>query len=576
MKFYITNFPGFVKKSEGSYSTNLHNNTSGSEGVPLFYIDGYILPRMAIFEEYKEYSQEELLPILYKKHGEKFIDYIKGVFNIIIINGNSFQIYNDRHSIKRVFIYTEGYYFYISNNLQSIRDNFDFSMDPESVAIFCLFNHFVNGDTIFKRVRTSEAASKLDFSGKQLIISAYWKPHDLFRGKADSTPKDSAFTVFWDYLITNYIKYLKPGQVSITLTGGVDSRLVLAPLLHKQHRVHAFSYGDPNSFDAVLARQISERSKIPYENYYVSSASPEWLCDQADKLIRIGDTLINMHRAHRNDASEKEITLFPGTEMIFTGLMGGEYLKEPLFGNAALPELFTKFKKGKEGYFRNMLINMLEEKCINTKAIDIDCVYNRITSFLSRAYHPDPKKSKFLITYNYYGSIHHAQDSAIYNYHFRNVVNPFMDIDFLERISYSPDWYINNSNPFHKFFHSGVFIRATDQLAPVLSGVPYAKRGQYTANDFLNRPIMYLIKRFSYLFTRDKLKYPVNFAIGDWLYNFSKKQLETLHPDLENIIRNESLFEKLENIRSETTESRWYPVTNPINLSMYLKAYETN
>ena len=55
--------------------------------------------------------------------------------------------------------------------------------------------------------------------------------------------------------------------------------------------------------------------------------SPEWFKSKADKVILQGNSLINLHRAHRLDAIEKEIINHPEIEMIFCGFMGGDYIK---------------------------------------------------------------------------------------------------------------------------------------------------------------------------------------------------------------------------------------------------------
>jgi hypothetical protein len=578
MNFYITNFPQFLINHKGPFITNLIKKEDKEHGDLFFHIDGYIIPRMKIFDEYKNQSQDDLLINLYRKYGEKFIRYIKGVFIIVIIHKDKFFIYNDIHSIKKVFTYNDGNYFFISDDLKTIRNHFPFAIDYENAAVFCLFSHFLNGDTIFKKIRYSEPANKIEFSDNQLKTSFYWKPNELFLEKKTNEENGFNFSIFWEKLINSYVEYIKPEHLSITLTGGIDCRMVLAPLLNRNYFLHTFSFGDPQSFDVVVAKQIAETLKLGFQNYFVNNPTKEWVLDQSGKLIDIGNTLINFHRAHRNDALEKAAASYPDTEMIFSGLMGGEYLKEPFFDDIVLPKFLNGFLiNNNRGDNINFIKDQLKLKGINTENIDLNKVYEKIKSFPNSINCPDARIRKFLMTHYFYGCAHHSQDANIFNHHCKHVVNPFMDIDFLEKISSSGEWYINKKRSFfNRLFHSQLYVKTTNDLAPGLSKVPYAKRGHYTANDLINKPFVYLFKRFKYLISDNKNQYPSNFAMGEWLYQFSKEQLDKLHPDVSNIFIKDFLINKLENIRSETTEEQWHPVTNPINLSLYLKAYEKN
>jgi hypothetical protein len=460
-----------------------------------------------------------------------------------------------------------------------IKKHFSVKINNENIALFCLTSHFFDGNTIFQNTKYTSPASKLSISHNKLIISSYWEPSRLLKEQF-TTPKITTveFSHFWSILINNYIKYLQPKSISITLTGGNDSRMVLTPLLNQGYSLHTFSFGNPKSKDVVIANRIAEKSKLRYKNYFVEKPSKEWLLNQSIKLIDIGSTLINLHRAHRNDALEKEKFLNPDTEILFTGLMGGEYLKEPSYDDIILPKLFydlSKVKNDQTGI--NIIEDKLKTKGLKTEKIDIPTVFAKFNSFLKFQNCFNEREKKFILTYFFYGSAHHSQDSTIFNYHCKRVVNPFMDIDFLEELSRSKYWYINKPiNPLDKLFHSRFIVKITNELAPELSNIPYAKKGQYTANDLLHRPLFYIVKRIKYYLINNNHQFQPNFPMGNWLYEFSKEQLEKLHPSLEDIFNKSILNKRLEYIKGYTTEENWHIITNLLNLSLYLYEYEKN
>ena len=60
---------------------NLNTNSYSSAWTILKnYVDGYVIPRNKYYDQYKEYSQIELIRTLYLKF-KNFIDYVKGTLS---------------------------------------------------------------------------------------------------------------------------------------------------------------------------------------------------------------------------------------------------------------------------------------------------------------------------------------------------------------------------------------------------------------------------------------------------------------------------------------------------------------
>jgi len=77
-----------------------------------------------------------------------------------------------------------------------------------------------------------------------------------------------------------------PGRTSAALSGGFDSRLIVASLLAKGERPRLFVYGHEASDDARIAREIADGENIPlrcFDKSAMSASLPE--CD-VDDLVR--------------------------------------------------------------------------------------------------------------------------------------------------------------------------------------------------------------------------------------------------------------------------------------------------
>lgn len=542
------------------------NNTSW------IFIDGYILPRHDCYNVYKDVSPEELVIELFKKYGLNFIDYIKGVFSIIIKNNNKIFVFVDRHSIKKIFYKKTNDSIIVSNEIKDITK---LELDRENAAIFILLSHYLPGSTMFKDVNVIKAGSYLVIENNYAKEEYYWKLNELMIKRKPFITDFNKQAELWKNIISEYVEYISPKKVSITLTGGNDSRMVLAALISLNIPLNAFSYGNPDSEDVKISELISNKANINYKNYFLSNSKQSEFKSNVNEIIYYGNTLINLHRAHRNQAIKMHHEDNPNNDMIFTGLVGGEYIKGAGFDNIVLPKLFDQINN-KENYIDKILYlkELLIEKGICVNKIDVNIVLNRIESFLNLAQRCNSFEKKFIYTYYYYGAGHHTQDSNVFAYHLKNVVNPFMDIDFIEILIKSDFWHLNDrKNKFlKKLFGSYYHVKITDILAPKLSNIPYAKKGQYTAQDMLNNKLRYIYSRGVDHF-KSKSSVVPNFPMGKWLYNYCKTELDILHEDISIIFRSDFCENKLEEIKKYTNETKWHDVTNIINLNLNYNDY---
>lgn len=568
MEWLITNISNLVNSNNKLYYTNINHNFKDISGLSI-YIDGYILPRTCVFKNYNNIPIEYIILDLYNKYEVELIHYIKGVFVLIIFNGDNFFIFNDRHSVKKYFIYQYNNIFIISNSLKLISKHCKLILDYENIAVFTLISHFINGATLFKNIYSCQPAEFIKFDSGKLKRSHYWSPENMLFNRLIKKMDSLSYAEKWKEIISEYICFLQPKDISLTLTGGNDSRMVLAGIYSLNKKCHTFTYGNPSSLDGILAQKISNELNLVHNNYFYYNANKEWFRKNALEIINFGNSLINIHRAHRNDAVKREVYHNPYTEMIFTGLVGGEYLKEPEYNDIIIPFLFQELYSKKKMYCLKILNNRLKEKGICTKEIDLEIVYDKFQNFLMHVNEMNRKEKKFIFTHMFYASVHHTQDPNVFGNYVKYIINPFMDIDFIEMIASYEKWYLNRMNCcFSKIFHSELFVKITDHLVPEISNIPYAKKDKYTANEILNFKLVYLFKKLYYCAKQERDMYPANFPMGSWLYSFCEEELEMLSSELKEIYDIHFLKKMLTNIRRKQTEESWHIVTNPINIHL--------
>ena len=535
-------------------------------------IDGYVLPRKNYYYQYSNLNQFELVYKLYLNYNKDFINYVKGVFNIIILDNGNFCVFNDRHSIKKFFIYRKDLEYIISNKLKIIAENVNLEFNEEYTALFCLMEHFIDGLTLYNNLKYSKPATIVNINNREIEISHYWKSEELLNLKQ----KEYNFNELadsWKTLINQYIDYLKPKDITMTLTGGNDSRMILAALLNSGIKPNAFTFGNPKSFDGVVAQKIAETVNINYNNYFISQPSTNWFSNKADEIINIGNSLINIHRAHRLEAIESEIPKNPNVQMIFGGFMGGDYVKGVTYDDYITAKIvrlweYSKLEK------KQIIKLLLKEKYFYLEKINIERV---ISLLLTQKFIDKPKKiqREFHFVADVVGSIHDVQDINIFNTKISYPVNPFMDIDFLYLLFSSKYSMLNNDNssknPFKILKIPKFHINITNILAPEISYIEYSKKGYYTANEFLGNKLIYILKRVYRL--KQYKSYPPNFPYGLWVKQYIIKELNYLHPILENIINVNKMKKNLSEDLHHYKEGYWHQFTSIININKNLKYY---
>ena len=570
------NFPGRLDKNEdhGRFHVRydgelIKNNGEDRTGIG---IDGFVLPREFCYEEYRRFKGEELVRRLYAEKGLKFIDHIKGIFTILLIDADRFYIFNDQHSIKKFFIYRKGEDFLIASDLSLIAAAVELEVNADRAALFCLMSRFIGGMTLFRDTDYSGPATFVR-GDDSLKIGQYWLPDELLkRQEKDVSFQDLA--KFWKGNIQHYVDYFRPASMTMTLTGGNDSRMILAALLSLGIKPNAFTFGDPGSLDAVVARKVAASRGLNYHNYFDENPSAGWFEAQGRRIVALGSSLLNIHRAHRLDAIEREMENNPANEMIFVGDMGGEYIHGFSYNDYIISKLFRLWKPGNKKYNLELIRAILAERHFNAEATDIEnvCLLLENQPFIrNKGIH-----GNFHVEFYIDDSLHHTQDMNLYLRKLKYLVCPFMDIDFMEALFSSPyHMPLGKGEPVKnhvlEIWEPSLRLSITHALAPELSGIEYGKRGHYSAQEFFGSKLYLMLKRtWRYFINRNRVP---TFSYRQWMVEFIARSIEGLSPQAACLFDSTRFKEALSRGEHGTTEGYWHDFSAAINIDFITKEY---
>jgi len=528
-------------------------------------IDGYVLPRLSCYHELSKFKQTDLVFEVFKNHQEKFLKYIKGNFLIVIVYENEFIVANDHVGVKQFFYNIPKSQFFISSNLQFIVQNSSSQADEISIIPHSLMQHFIAGRTFLKYIRYSQPARLLQYKDSLTVI-CYWSADEL----VELSRENISYREFADYfkeIIIVYIDFLAPQKISMTLTGGRDTRTILAALLNIDANPRTFTFGAPTSGDVITANKIAVQLGLEFNNHFQRNPTAEWYLNLSKEIVKIGNSLIHLHRAHRLDAIRREKELAPEIDMVFMGSMGGDYIKGAFLDDYIITELVRRWWFDSKISKVDLISELLERNFINISEDQKEEVFTILSN--EKYFGNNLKHNEFYIVHNLVGGLHDSQDINLFAHEVQYCVAPFMDIDFLYKLFNSKyslfSNYKTSKNPLKRIKGAELHCNIINILAPRLAEIDFVR--PYSPKDVVGNYYYYIIKRsVKEVFTK---KPPSNFAYGDWFTYFVDFQLKNYNNKKINNIFNMFKYDNnLYKNRNFQVEAHWHKFTNIIMIKL--------
>lgn len=246
-------------------------------------IYGFDILRNILIQKYKfnSTSDTEVILYAYKEYGDKFIDYIDGMFAIVIydIKEALLKIYRDRYGIKPLYYYCNGCKFAFASELKAftIAGNQSEQWEVDNTAIYdYLFCGYIpEPKSLYKNVYRLEPANYLiyDLHEKKIIKKErYWRLH--VNSNAHGKRKCQSIREDIRYLVAKSVREQMVADVKVGtyLSGGIDSSIVTYEGQQINKDISAFSIGfsvkqyDETKYAQIMAQAHSINHKIRYFN----------------------------------------------------------------------------------------------------------------------------------------------------------------------------------------------------------------------------------------------------------------------------------------------------------------------
>lgn len=534
------------------------------------YTEGTIYPRLAFANKYNKSNFLEGITNDYDEIGGECISKYKGTFLLVVGNKKEVNIFSDHLGVKKFFYTQKDGATYVSNDINLLVEIIKPKVNANHIAIYSVTNHFINGITIFNDIYYSSPACNLHFNGKQTDIKKHWSAEELFNSPKSESSYGEYANVFLS-ITKQYLDFYKPKDISLTLTGGSDSRIMLGALLHYGYKPKTYTFGNPKSGDVIVAKAVAEKLGLAHSNHFEANLSPSWFKNLTKEITQMGNSIINYHRTYRLDGLLKERRLNPYSEITILGHAGGEPIRGLFYDNLIVTDFLRNWTPSNHNK-KEILVNTIEKRFINSKVIDLDY----ITNFLDNLTYlqKDGKEREFLIIFELLIANHLYQDLNLYHAFHGTVILPFMDIDYLNYLfttQYSMIYKNNSSkNQFKRLNIPELHCNVINIIYPELT--KFQLNNGYSPAEYLNNKYLYLIKRVYRKITKRKTE--PNFYYGKWFAEYIENNWpDELTDSLKDVFVLENAKKKLKEEQPGITERYWIKFSSIIMLNELLKQY---
>lgn len=267
---------------------------------------------------------------LYEKCGGSFVEKLNGLFSgaLIDLQQQKVWIFNDRYGCHRMYYHENADGFYFASEAKAILAVCPElrRLDDRGLAEFLFCGCVLQNRTLFPNVFVLPPASAWLFvDGRATKRQTYFR-RELWEEQR-ALPADEYYEQVKTIWSKNVGRYFRGQQrAGLSLTGGVDSRLILAYAPHNPGELPCITFGGArrDCMDVKVARKVASICQQPHEVIRVNGDFLDRFPSLAEKTIYSSDGGLDVTCAIDLYVQDKIARIAP---VRLTGTNGGELLR---------------------------------------------------------------------------------------------------------------------------------------------------------------------------------------------------------------------------------------------------------
>ncbi len=201
-------------------------------------------------------------------------------------------------------------------------------VDEVAVEQFFAYEHLWGGRTLWEGIRLLPPAGLVRAEGTGHEVGRYWSFDQL---PVEPLPVDEVRRRFAGLWRRSIARRARPGLTPLLLSGGLDSRMVLAELRRQGREVVAITFGEPGCPDMRIAARCARLAEVPHRRLPLDKAN--WWAGREEAIWQTDGHVNAVHlhvaRVREELAVGSRVTI---KNSFGNTLFGGEQVREHLMG----------------------------------------------------------------------------------------------------------------------------------------------------------------------------------------------------------------------------------------------------
>lgn len=240
-------------------------------------------------------SRADLVLRMYEKEGPAFVARLNGLFSGVILDKNTGKclIFTDRYGLRKLYFHEDASGFYFASEAKALLGALPAlrSAAARSVAEYLCFDCVLGGHSYFPGIDCVPGAALWTVANGRVSKTSYFDPCQL-ENRAPLAPQS-----FFEQLESTFHKAvsrcLDSEKVSLALTGGLDTRLIMANLPDNCHNLTTFTLGGMyrDTMDVRIARKISRICELQHQTVRLDKSFLSDYAKHAAHSVYVSDGL---------------------------------------------------------------------------------------------------------------------------------------------------------------------------------------------------------------------------------------------------------------------------------------------
>ena len=270
-----------------------------------------------------------LLP-LYEELGLSFLEKLNGIFSgaLLDLRTNRVVLFNDRYGLGRIYYHESPDGFYFASEAKSLLAVLPGlrEIEQRSLAEFYSVGCVLQNRSLFKDISLLPGGSQWTFHGDGRIErQRYFDPQAWEQQEQmDARSYTEQLTEVFSRIVPRYLQ--GPSAVGMSLTGGLDSRMLLAWARVDRGTLPCYTFGGPyrDSADVRIARRLAAIAGQPHTTIQVENNFFPEFSSLAEQTVYLSDGAMDVSGAVELYVNRRAREIAP---VRLTGNYGSEILR---------------------------------------------------------------------------------------------------------------------------------------------------------------------------------------------------------------------------------------------------------